>query len=886
MPGRQAHGRSLLPASGAKKERKPSSRSRANKALDAFALAEKEVPTRRAKGVRMRDLDEEPAERTQKRQHDDDDEDDEDEEDVEEGPRKKKARKDDEDEFDGFFGGPDEEDWHVGVGSGDEDSEIDSDEAFGESDEEKFEGYGFRSGKLKKSKADEEDDDEDLESLGSDAIDLATALDQWSEGDDDMEEEDASGSEEEEEEASSDDSSDSDDDEEDPAKVKSLQKIISGFAGDSDEEEEDSGPKQKAKVSLEDLGLAGVKDRHIKKSLKLMNKEEKATKSGSSKKLAVPLARRHQDKLDRAAAYEKTTETLDRWIDTVKQNRRADHLMFPLAQNAHDAGLDNGELLPVTAKTAGTELEKTILAIMEESGLGPSAKARQIREENAAAEGQEGPTMAEQIEAARLRRKERELHSREAARAKRIKKIKSKAYRRIHRKEALREEQANHEALAAAGELDSDEEREAQDRRRALERVGTRHRESKWAKLGKKAGRAVWDDDFRAGLNEMAQRKDELKRRIEGRTQSSGDEDEDMSDDSGDSDGDDGDRRRLLGQLDSAAAYDEDEPQSGLMAMKFMRRGEALRKKENDELVDQIRRELDSDAESEEPEESDLGRRQFGMGQAAPKVNPFLPKSAKGQDGRTSISAVKSDGEPKTLPLPQREPSPAAPGAAGAWSRAGQDGRKSKKAPKGRVDELDLSNAAMLATKKPSKPANSKTAVNSSTDVDVQDESDDEDAIHLPMAIRDQELIKRAFAGEDVVGEFEKEKAEIEQEDDEKEIDNTLPGWGGWVGEGVSSRELKRHKGRFVNKVDGVKQKDRKDFKLKGVIISEKTIKKNNKYLAPQLPHPFESHQQYERSLRLPIGPEWGTKETFQTATKPRVIVKQGIIAPMSKPMV
>lgn len=55
-------------------------------------------------------------------------------------------------------------------------------------------------------------------------------------------------------------------------------------------------------------------------------------------------------------------------------------------------------------------------------------------------------------------------------------------------------------------------------------------------------------------------------------------------------------------------------------------------------------------------------------------------------------------------------------------------------------------------------------------------------------------------------------------------------------------------------------------------------------YMASQLPHPFESREQYERSLRLPVGPEWMTKETFQASTKPRVLMKQGIIAPMSKP--
>jgi U3 small nucleolar RNA-associated protein 14 len=59
----------------------------------------------------------------------------------------------------------------------------------------------------------------------------------------------------------------------------------------------------------------------------------------------------------------------------------------------------------------------------------------------------------------------------------------------------------------------------------------------------------------------------------------------------------------------------------------------------------------------------------------------------------------------------------------------------------------------------------------------------------------------------------------------------------------------------------------------------------NGKYLASSLPHPFETKQQYEKSLRLPLGPEWTTKETFQDATKPRILLKQGIITPMSKPL-
>ncbi|KAK4180118.1 Utp14 protein-domain-containing protein [Triangularia setosa] len=908
MPGRQSHGRPLLPGAGKKGSSKPQnnnnindnnnnqksiskSRSRSHStALNAFALAAEELgPERRQKGVRYRDLDEQPEKPSKKRAHDEDDEDDFDDEDDEEdeeqqAPQRKKAKKD---EFEGFSddgaGSDDSEEWHVGVGSGDEDSELDSDEAFGESDEERFEGYSFGGkGKKKQKKnrggeSEEEEGDSDLESLGSDAIDLATALDQYSSSEEEGEEGESGSEEEEDEESTDGDDESSEDDEEDEEKMSGLKKMISAFGGESSEEEEENQGSGKAKLSLADLGLAGIKDEHIKKSIKLMNKEEKGDKKT---RLDVPLAKPLQDRNLRSAAYAKTNETLDRWIDTVKSNRRADHLFFPLAQNAQDKGLDSAELMPVNQKTSGTELENAILSIMEESGLGPSA-SKEKKNEGGLIDESEKLSKAEQKEIARQRRRERELHSREMVRQKRIKKIKSKAYRRIHRKELLKDEQAAHDALVEAGEIDSEEERELQDRKRAEERMGTRHRESKWAKLGKKAGRAVWDEDFRAGLTDMARRKEELRRRVEGRRGSDDDSDVSMGSD------DENDKRKLLSELDRAAEYSEDdEPKSGLMSMKFMQRGEEIRRKENDELVAQIRRELDSDAE-ESGEEMDIGRRQYGMGKPAAKLPTNSPKSKKKAAKSSEPVVFKDDVEMPEAPSRKQavadsgtvEPAPSAPGA---WSRLPQEGRKSKKAAsKAPVQELDLSTAAVLATKS-SKP---KTKTQTS-EADDGNDTDDSDAVHLPMAIRDQELIKRAFAGEDVVGEFRREKDEIAEEDDDKEIDNTLPGWGSWVGDGVSAREQRRHKGRFVTKVEGIKKTSRKDYKLKDAIISERRVKKNDAYLATSLPFPFESQQQYERSLRLPVGPEWQTKETFQSATKPRVIVKQGLIAPMSKPLV
>lgn len=36
----------------------------------------------------------------------------------------------------------------------------------------------------------------------------------------------------------------------------------------------------------------------------------------------------------------------------------------------------------------------------------------------------------------------------------------------------------------------------------------------------------------------------------------------------------------------------------------------------------------------------------------------------------------------------------------------------------------------------------------------------------------------------------------------------------------------------------------------------------------------------------MPVGPEWQTKMTHQDSIKPRILMKQGIIKPMSKPII
>ncbi|KAI1769423.1 small-subunit processome [Hypoxylon sp. FL1150] len=801
--------------------------------------------------------------------------------------------------------------WRVGVDE-DDDSEIESDDAFGESDQERFEDYTFRGSKKKQSKKDDDDDDDsdddmgdaDGASLGSDAVDLAAILDMSSSDDEGEPEQRGSDSDEDEsdeESASGNESSDVEDDEdEDDASESGINAWVSKFSGVKDAKEHETSPTTKPKIGLKDLGLIGIKDPQLKKSLKLLTKEEKSSKP---QKLDVPLARRQQAKLDRSAAYEKTNESLDRWTEVVKQNRRADHLVFPLPQT--ETGLarhNNSEIQPLDHKTPGTELEKTILAIMEESGLGPSAEKEAKKTGDLESEDAQGLSQNHLKSLWQQKRQERELKSREDARAKRIKKIKSKAYHRVHRKQREREEIKEREAMAAAGEIDSEEERDAQDRQRAMERMGARHKESKWAKMKNKDGRAAWDDDVRAGVVDMARRDEELRRRIEGKQAKANGDSDDDSDYSGGSDDDVDERKRLLQQLKDVSDDEDTQPKSKLMNMQFMQRAEAAKKKANDDLVDQIRRDLASDDEGGMDSDDgveDIGRRKFGQ--------PTQNKPKKSNDGWITVG---KDGKPETedqgAPISGTETTQkkrsqglsASPiqvndasvdSLAGAWSRPSTTGpsrkQRGKKTSSGaEVLELNADSVAVAPAAAPAKKPKASKKQTAVVDVDTSSDDDDDDDSHLPVQFREQDLIEKAFGGLDVVAEFEQEKAAIEERDEDKIVDNTLPGWGSWVGNGVSNRDKKRHQGRFLTREKGVNKKDRKDAKMRNVIINEKRIKKNDKYLASQLPHPYESRLQYERALRLPVGPEWMTKETFQDATKPRVLMKQGIIAPIAKP--
>jgi U3 small nucleolar RNA-associated protein 14 len=984
MPARQARSSQghAKPTSARRKSQKRS--------LDAFAIASHTAPdTYKVRQHRLGDSIGEP--RSKRRRLQDDQEADDDDEPAS-NARRLQQKTVTKRTGTGKKGGLDEEtdegsdsegnEWRMGGHIGEEsDSDLDSDEAFGESDEERFEGFTFRgssTGPLRKKKkkpqpttsemdldegGDSDDDDESASDFGDEGVDLATMLDEDNEqdlmqteekhADDDSEDEDEEDEDDSEEEDEEDSESEQGSDEDDATKLSKLQdlvaslnkdkpeKRIGGRGEDVHESQEPSayGLSASQKLKISDL-LPTVTDPALRKSLKLLTAEKPSKRSGIPGKLDAPLPKRQQDRLDRTAATQEAKKTLDRWRDTVIQNRRAEFLQFPLADPNAIEAVGTQKMLPIQQDKPANELESAIQNILVESGL--SNKQKKGAEEDQLQQFEElqmNKIPIEEVMARRAElRKTRELLFREEVKAKRVKKIKSKAYRRVHRKERERAEAAERDYLVAEG-IEDEDDKEKQDRRRAEERMSTKHRDSKWSKEMKKTNRSVWDEDARDGLIDMARRNEELKRRIEGKDvyeRESDDSDVSISDDDDEEfDDDELEKARLSKKIDKLGAKDGEKSKIGSMA--FMLRAEASRKAQNDEDIERLRKDLaEEQGESEEEAETTVGRAIFGPRPKQGAANPFRvaprgeleekPASDEEDERNAAVEAEINVGrQADAKPVPQARKSrsflqnaqkvvqdvdePVSKEAEeNAWlTGTSKSKKKNKKATEDEI--LDLS-APAPASAKPvaaSKKESSKPAAVNETSASStngwetvklggdQEEADGDEhnRINPMLASKDKQALfhQRAFAGDDVTIDFEAEKAAQVQDEDDKVESTFLPGWGNWTGTGLSKATKKQNKRMAHNPLhkkvtEGVKAANRKDAKLTNVIISEAQQRKGKKYLASTLPHEFEKREQYERSLRVPVGPEWTTKETFQRNTRPRVVVKQGIIAPMEKPLV
>ncbi|KAK3054137.1 hypothetical protein LTR09_004915 [Extremus antarcticus] len=892
--------------------------------LDAYAIASHATKPERINPDRLGEfLDDAPKTKRRRAIEDEEGSEENPEEDV---PAKKRKTVEEE-----AAEGEDSEgnEWRLGgMRSDDEDSDLDSDEAFGESDEERFEGFAFwgssgGKGKKvggKKGRAVEEDEgmdlddgddgeEEDEDDFGEEGVDLATMLD------DDDEEEVSNGrgkakqNLDEDEASDEDDSASEEDDNDDQTNLERAARLRDRLDALSTSKPTTTPSAAPAALTVDDVlaTLDPASRKQYSAALKTRKKSSRPTT------LAAPLPKRQQDRLNREIASQKATEQLDRWRDTVVQNRRAEFLSFPLKDPEAAEPLGK-ERFVVDAKPQN-ELEANIQRIMEESGLAPTNKRAGEDEEAAILKSEELAAINLPVEEVMRRRAElrkaRELLFREEIKAKRLSKIKSKSYRRVHRKERKREAERERELL---GSGDDEDERETDDRKRAVARMSTKHRDSKFAKSLRQTDRGVWDEGAREAVIDEARRREELQRRIRGEDVAD-DNDSDVPSDHVDDEGFEGfgeedEGAVMLKTLNRLDEGDEPAAEKGLAGLKFMRAADERRRAENDEAIERLRKEFAvEDGDEEESEEEDIEDQ--GLGRAV-----FGPKGKEGKEKKKKAKRAEleegdedeGDGEEEVDVITEK-PAIDRKGTTAAQQSLGKDAKQvsAKRGAQLRAfsnkpeEPVEINTLATID--QPSERSTlrtksdlAKAETNGSllvTNPNRNDEASDSDPEPTnPLTAPNQSYHARAFAADTDSTTFAAEKTALVVSEDEKEESTHLPGWGSWTGAGLSNaikRSNKRalHNPLFKTKTLGTKAENRRDRGLANVIISEKGQRKGKGYLAPVLPHGFETKEQYERQLRVPVGPEWVTKEVLQRNTRPRVVVRPGtVVEAMERPMV
>ncbi|XP_055674005.1 U3 small nucleolar RNA-associated protein 14 homolog A isoform X1 [Falco peregrinus] len=615
----------------------------------------------------------------------------------------------------------------------------------------------------------------------------------------------------------------------------------------------------------------------------LSSVKNELTRVKQKKAVELPLSKEEAKRVVREAAYVRTSKDVGKWQQVVLQNRRAEQLVFPLKQEiATVVPLEQA----ASAWKARTPLEQEIFGLLHKTQQ-PITDPLLTPEETASLQ-------AMSLEEARQRRAElqkaRVIQSYYEAKARREKKIKSKKYHRVlkksKRRKALKEFELLHKldpeaALAKLEELEQ---------LRMQERMSLKHQnKGKWARS--RAIMAKYDLEARKAMQEQLAKNKELmqKVRVELPEEEPGDvPEEDLTSVAVPTIPAGAGRTNpwMLGKPSGPA--EEPEVQEGLGD--FAVPGAAESKEEMEEEDEEVSEEealLQDFAQKRHVRQQRAGSPE---GQGADETDavsellrdsPVHPVCAEEQTSvrieqpsqaqaeillLEQLGRVQTMEDAEALASEEHVEELEKLGAAGAEEQVQQQ-------EEGRAEERRV--------KKP--PAKKKIislqAVLSGKSQEVQCPS-------LPVVMEEEEggidqrgVIAEAFAGDDVVADFRQEKHKAEQAAKPQPVNLVLPGWGEWGGTGLKPSTKKRK--RFLLKPPPAPP--RKDQHLPHVIMSERRNIHVAAHQVSELPFPFERHQQFEHSIRTPVGPTWNTQRAFQKLTTPRVITRAGhIIQPIS----
>lgn len=672
-------------------------------------------------------------------------------------------------------------------------------------------------------------------------------------------------------------------------------------------------------------------------NVELDEDEQNKLHNDENSAFAIPLPVNIQKRHERRAAYEIQKEQVNRWRDIIAQNRDKEVLSFV----PEKPQLDKNSAFKTDNDIAVNDFESKLDSIIDQSNL-ESKKTEDLFENIETAK----LSKAEMLKRTNELRLMRELMYRGMKDSKRLKKIKSKAYRRQLRKEKMKEKMLISQVNRQEDGSDLEEDKEDSNYHRAKERMTLKHKNtSQWAKQMIKSGMSK-DKSTRDEIEEMMRQSEKLKQKqLRKKDGESSDDERDLSD--------------LENDVDNVENLDNEKLSKigkGVLAMDFMKNAEERERLVKLKEIDNLKRLRDAeDYEDIQNGEVDgvnvsmnTGRRMYTPAALVAsaenrKLNEELMKELDEEDSRLLQNRLKKDKEERYKPTVIEERGTRDNEGTGIRSESVEDdsnpwlaegdsensadeedrGRVSSKikvvdASSSRLDKseakiskkllkkntgkkkestdglVSIENKETLFIVDPKKKAVKQDQKRASLDEkpirsDDEYESDGDDVDDNRM-FKQSDLIKEAFAGDDVlIEEFEQEKREVEEEEGDKQVELTTPGWGSWAGQGDEDDGWgvpKTKKRKIVKTIQGVVTKDKRlDKGKKNVIINERIIKKTTKYQADKVPYPFKTWEEYERSLRTPMGKEWSTTKTHQKLITPSVITKFGsVIDPLKAP--
>uniref|UniRef100_A0A1J3J0L4 U3 small nucleolar RNA-associated protein 14 n=1 Tax=Noccaea caerulescens TaxID=107243 RepID=A0A1J3J0L4_NOCCA len=623
---------------------------------------------------------------------------------------------------------------------------------------------------------------------------------------------------------------------------------------------------------------------------------------GDQSVVHAPLPKPERERVERKAVRKLVDKEFSKWLPQVKRNREAPTVYF----NNQDADVGYSTVGAIASEfQPRTEFEKKMASVLDDNKVWEAHQ-----EDGARLLELNEVSMEDHIKNRDHIAKMRSLLFRHEVKFKRIKKIKSKTYHRLKNKDLKSAVDTLLDPKVAK------EEAMRQETKRAEERMTLKHKNTgKWAKRMISRGLNVKYDGTRAAISEQLQINEDLSRKRNSMNDGSSSDESDDEDELNDGSDQDTPSKLLAQAKENTLKIVEDDevPNSGLLSLPFMARA---MKKKNEEAIEEAKRALEeyeelensAGAENSENPATVSGRKTFG---ATAKVE--APKKSKKESDNfydnNSDSDNDMDGIEDNDLEAVRDNNASSPArnietitdtekfedvvgnpaskttfdvalyASGSWKKMkGCENTESKKASKPHVPVSQAQDIKKPIQESREEESDDDSESDAEQMVDGILTSASNETFEVPSQA---ELINRAFAGDDVVDEFEKEKQEVlNQEVPEPEKPVQVPGWGQWTNiqnkRGLPKWMVREHEEAKKKREQALKT--RKDARFKHVIISEKVDKRAEKLHTKTLPFPYTSQEVFEHSMRMPIGPEFNPTTIVGELNRPEVVKKAGVI--------